>query len=94
MACIFIEREQIVHIRVQQRNNRQCLTTIDGLHEDYDHKKILNDIRRTFVVNGSLQEDPEGGTRLVFTGDQREKLRAFLIDLEICTPEQIRIMGW
>ncbi len=83
-----------MHIRVQQRNNRQCLTTIYGLHNDYDHKKILNDMRKTFHIIGNLQEDPEDGTRLVFTGDQREKLRAFLIDLEICTPEQIRIMGW
>jgi len=30
-----------VHIRVQQRNGRKCITTVAGLGEDLDMKKIL-----------------------------------------------------
>ena len=30
-----------VHIRVQQRNGRKCITTVAGLGEDLDVKRIL-----------------------------------------------------
>ena len=38
-----------IHIRVQQRNGRKCITTVQGLAEDLDIKKIakaLNMIKR------------------------------------------------
>ena len=27
-----------VHVRIQQRNGRKCLTTIQGLQKDYNYK--------------------------------------------------------
>lgn len=30
-----------VHIRIQQRNGRKTLTTVQGIAEDYDKKKIV-----------------------------------------------------
>ena len=35
-----------VHIRVQQRNGRKCVTTIQGLAEDLDQKKICKFFRK------------------------------------------------
>ena len=31
----------IVHIRMHQRNGRKCITTVEGLPENHDLKKIL-----------------------------------------------------
>ena len=30
-----------IHIRIQQRNGRKTLTTVQGISEDYDKKKIV-----------------------------------------------------
>lgn len=34
-------QEGHVHIRIQQRNGRKTLTTVQGLSDDYDKKKIV-----------------------------------------------------
>ena len=34
-------QDGLVHIRIQQRNNRKTLTTIQGLSSEYDLKKIV-----------------------------------------------------
>ena len=30
-----------IHIRIQQRNGRKTLTTVQGIAEDYDKRKIV-----------------------------------------------------
>ena len=34
-------QDGLVHIRIQQRNGRKTLTTIQGLSSEYDLKKIV-----------------------------------------------------
>lgn len=34
-------QDGLVHIRIQQRNGRKTLTTVQGLSKDYDLKKIV-----------------------------------------------------
>jgi len=31
----------VIHIRIQQRNGRKTLTTVQGISDDYDKKKIV-----------------------------------------------------
>ena len=38
---LFTDSRDIIHIRVQQRNGRKCLTLIHGLANDLDLKKII-----------------------------------------------------
>ena len=33
--------DELIHIRIQQRNGRKTLTTVQGIHEKYDKKKIV-----------------------------------------------------
>ncbi|KAJ8320911.1 hypothetical protein KUTeg_002498 [Tegillarca granosa] len=33
-------QDRLVHIRIQQRNGRKTLTTVQGLSQDYDLKRI------------------------------------------------------
>jgi len=34
-------QDKVIHIRIQQRNGRKTLTTVQGLSKDYDLKKIV-----------------------------------------------------
>ena len=31
----------VIHIRIQQRNGRKTLTTVQGISDDYDKKKLV-----------------------------------------------------
>ena len=33
--------EDYIHIRIQQRNGRKTLTTVQGIADDYDKKKLV-----------------------------------------------------
>ena len=72
-----------IHIRVQQRNGRKCITTIQGLEDDLDLKRICKAMKRTFNCNGSIETDPDHGEIIQLQGDQRMNSRDWLIEQEI-----------
>jgi len=82
-----------IHVRMQQRNGRKCITTIQGLAEDLDIKLIARALKKTFQCNGSVSIDPELGEILQLSGDQRANVRQFFIDEEVCYEDQIVIHG-
>ena len=51
----------LVHIRIQQRNGRKTLTTVQGLSSEYDFKKIVKVAKKEFACNGTVVEHPEYG---------------------------------
>lgn len=50
-----------VHVRVQQRNGRKSLTTVQGLKKEFSYNKILKDLKKEFCCNGTVVQDPELG---------------------------------
>ena len=40
------DSKEYVHIRVQQRNGKKCLTTVQGLDTSFDYKKILKALKK------------------------------------------------
>eukprot|EP01038_Epipyxis_sp_PR26KG_P004360 gene4360-6168_t len=82
-----------IHIRMQQRNGRKCITTIQGLAEDLDVNKIARALKKTFKCNGSVTQDEEMGEIIQLSGDQRTNVRAFFVDQEVCHEDQIVIHG-
>ncbi|CAO3648274.1 unnamed protein product [Cunninghamella echinulata] len=46
-----------IHLRIQQRNGRKTLTTLQGLPKEYDAKKILKVFKKEFACNGTVVED-------------------------------------
>ena len=82
-----------IHIRVQQRNGRKCITTVQGLADDLDIAKIAKALKKTFKCNGSVLVDPELGEILQLSGDQRTNIREFFVDQEVCHEDQIVIHG-
>ena len=60
-----------VHIRVQQRNGRKCITLIEGLAEDLDVKRICKAFKKNFSCNGAITKDADNGEIIQLSGDQR-----------------------
>lgn len=83
-----------VHVRVQQRNNRKCITTVAGLADDLDVKRICKAFKKNFSCNGALQTDEEVGEVIQLSGDQRTNVMEFLVDQEICHKDEIVLHGF
>merc|ERR1712010_139743 len=82
-----------VHIRVQQRNGRKCLTTVQGLAADLDIKKILKYIKKSFNCNGAVVDDKAGAV-IQLQGDQRDNVKKFLTTENICIAEEVKVHGF
>ena len=79
-------QEGVVHIRIQQRNGRKTLTTVQGLSAEYDFKKIVKVAKKEFACNGTVVDHPEYGEVVQLQGDQREKVCQMLVN---CVPLQL-----
>ena len=44
-----IAQNNFIHVRLQQRNGKKTLTTIQGISEDYDLKKINKSFKKVFA---------------------------------------------
>jgi translation initiation factor 1 len=84
-----------VHIRIQQRNGRKCITTVTGLSKKLDLKKIQKAIKKEHCCNGTVLKDEESGQEVLqFQGDQRDAVKTFLIKEEISDKESIKVHGF
>jgi len=83
----------LVHIRVQQRNGRKCITTVQGLNDELDFKKILKAVKKAHCCNGTVVEDEDMGKVLQFQGDQRDNMVTFLTDNELADKSKIKKHG-
>jgi len=87
-------QDGLVHIRIQQRNGRKTLTTIQGLSAEYDLKKIVRACKKEFACNGTVVEHPEYGQVLQLQGDQRSKICGWLTSIGLVKQDQIKVHGF
>lgn len=78
-----------VHIRVQARNGRKSISSISGLSQDLDLKKICKYLKKNLKCNGTVTIDKTYGSVIVLQGDHRENIKQFLYDNELCNGEII-----
>ena len=83
-----------VHVRVQQRNGRKCITTIAGLADDLDIKRICKAFKKNFSCNGAVQKDEDDKEVIQLSGDQRTNVKEFLLDQEICHSDAVVLHGF
>lgn len=83
-----------IHIRIQQRNGRKTLTTVQGLPKEYDMKKILKVIKKDFACNGNIAKDEDMGEIIQLQGDQRVKVSEFLTSQLQLPKKNIKIHGF
>ena len=86
--------EEKVHVRVQQRSGRKCITTVAGLADDLDVKRICKAFKKNFSCNGAVQKDEDDSEVIQLSGDQRTNVKEFLVDQEICTSDSVVLHGF
>ncbi len=72
-----------LHVRIQKRNGKKCITTVEGFEEDLDVKRICKYMRKKFNCNGNVVADEEQGDVIQLQGDQRENVKQWLLDNEV-----------
>ncbi|CAH9107932.1 unnamed protein product [Cuscuta europaea] len=87
-------KEDYVHVRIQQRNGRKSLTTVQGVKKQFSYEKILKDLKKEFCCNGTVVNDTELGQVIQLQGDQRKNVSAFLTQAGIAKKENIKIHGF
>lgn len=87
-------QDGLVHIRIQQRNGRKTLTTVQGLATEYDLKKIVRAAKKEFACNGTVIEHPEYGEVLQLQGDQRTNICALLTKYGLVKADQLKVHGF
>ncbi|GAA6000360.1 translation initiation factor eIF1 [Rhodotorula paludigena] len=82
-----------IHIRIQQRNGRKTITTLQGLPKEYDPKKLLKAFKKEFACNGSIVDDATMGQVIQLQGDQRTKI-AEILSAEGIEKQTIKVHGF
>ena len=82
-----------VHLRIQQRNKRQNITTVEGIPDKYDLKRILKVCKKEFACNGCTVNDPTYGEIIQLQGDQRDNMFKFICAVGLVPETHIKIHG-
>ncbi|KAL6082623.1 hypothetical protein STEG23_024759 [Scotinomys teguina] len=86
--------EDYIHIRIQQRNGRKTLTTVQGIADDYNKKKLVKAFKKKFACNGTVIEHPEYGEVIQLHGDQRKNICQLLIEIGLAKDDQLKVHGF
>lgn len=88
------QQQNYVHIRIQQRNGRKTLTTLQGLPKECDQKRLLKAFKKEFACNGTIVDDEELGEVIQLQGDQRQKVAAFIVQEGITPKQDVKVHGF
>jgi translation initiation factor 1 len=86
--------KDVVHLRVQQRNGRKTLTTVQGISAGFNHARILRDLKRDLCCSGVIVEDEDLGKIIQLQGDHRKCVAAFLVKAGMARKENVKIHGF
>ena len=86
--------EGYIHIRVQKRNGRKCITTISGLDPKIDCKKLVKHFTKELSCSGNITADEQFGEVIQVQGDQRMKIAEFFVDQKIAKKSNIKVHGF
>lgn len=77
-----------LHIRVQKRNGKKCITTAQGFEEDLDVKRICKAMRKQFNCNGNVIADEDDGDVIQLQGDQRDNVKQWILDNQVISKNE------
>lgn len=84
-----------MHLRLQQRSAKKCITILEGANQDFDLKGILRGMKKKFSCGGAIKRDADGEAILTLTGDQRESIVDFLVnDKKVASKEDFVVHGY
>ncbi|KAI3863156.1 hypothetical protein MKW98_015614 [Papaver atlanticum] len=86
--------KEYVHIRIQQRNGKKSLTTVQGLNKEFSYDRILKYLKKEFCCNGTVVQDKVSGKVIQLEGDQRKNVSDFLVKAGIAQKDNIKVHGF
>jgi len=89
----FSTKVKDIHVRVQQRNGRKCITTVTGLPADLNFRLILETFKGRFNCGGSIIDDEVFGTVIQLQGDHSSNVSRFLIAEGLANEANVKIHG-
>ena len=91
------QTQEYIHIRIQQRNGRKSLTTVQGIPSQFSKKKILKEIKPLFNTNGTIigvTQSKGHGEVIQIQGDHRTNFRDFLVNILNLDKNTIKVHGF
>ena len=82
-----------VHIRIQQRTGKKVITIIQGLDAKVPRKELIKKFKTMYACGGHIADDEEFGEVIQLTGDQRFKVRDYLVDNNLVEADKVEIHG-
>jgi translation initiation factor 1 len=89
-----VTRRGLVHLRIQQRNGKKFVTTIQGLATDLDVAKIIKALKKTYNTNGTVTTDEKLGQIIQLQGDQRQNVFEFFVKYKVCEKDEVKVHGF
>ncbi|XP_060028244.1 eukaryotic translation initiation factor 1-like [Erinaceus europaeus] len=86
--------EDCIHVKIQQRNGRITLTTVQETADDYYKMKLVKSFKKKFARNGTVIEHPEYGEVIQLQGDQRKNICQFLDEIGLAKDDQLKVHGF
>ena len=87
-----------IHLRLQQRNGRKCITIVEGLldSEELPLKTLVKSLRKSFNCSAAIVDDKENKDQKVIqlSGDKRKNIADYLVKKKIVDKTHIKIHGY
>ncbi len=85
-----------VHIRIQQRNGRKCITTVENIDKINGDKDFLDELvksfRKKFSCSVTLHKSDDNAITL--QGDHRDNVRKYLVEHNIVEKDKVKVHGY
>jgi len=82
-----------VHLRIQKRSGKKSLTIVQGLSKEQANH-ALKRLRKKLCCNGTVVTDETFGTVVQLQGDQREAVKAYLIQRNVVPANHLKVHGY
>jgi translation initiation factor 1 len=80
-----------VHIRVQQRNGRKAITTIQGLDPKLNFRRVNREFQQRWGCNGTVIDDKEFGKVIQLQGNWSDNIKQFLIEERLASEGTMKV---
>lgn len=82
-----------IYVRIQKRNVRETLTTVQRIANGYNKKKLVKAFKK-LACDGTVIEQPEYGEVIQLPGDQCKNICQFLVDTGLAKDHQLKLHGF
>jgi translation initiation factor 1 len=81
-------RTNKIHVRAHQMG-RKWITTIEGMDDDLDLKRIARAMKGSFHCSAAVVTDEDSGEEVIkLSGNQKDDIREWLVAAEILTERE------